>query len=183
MVDPKPPFMPMPDSQPPKPGSVRRRRWVLHSHETARPAHVAAMADINITPLIDVMLVLLIVFMGLLPSAQKGVDIALPQSQKQNTPEPTPSTSREVVLSVEDSPEGVVITVNKSPVANLQELEDRLRDIYQTRSDKTIFVKGSGKVLYGKIVEAMDAAKGAGVERIGIMTETMLEAAGGSPGQ
>ena len=181
MVDEKPPFMPMPDSEPPKP-RTRRRRWIVHAHEATRPSHASAMADINITPLIDVMLVLLIIFMGLLPSAQKGIDIALPQSQTQNTPEPQ-KVSNEVVLSIEDSPGGPVITVNKSPVANLEELENRLRDIYQTRSDKTIFVRGSGKVLYGKVVEAMDAAKGAGVERIGIMTEKMIEAAGGTPGQ
>jgi len=181
MVDEKPPFMPMPDPKPPKPKS-RHRRWIVHSHEATQPAHTDAMVDINITPLIDVMLVLLIIFMGLLPSAQKGIDIALPQSQTQNTPEPQ-KVSNEVVLSIEDSPGGPVITVNKSPVANLEELENRLRDIYQTRSDKTIFVRGSGKVLYGKVVEAMDAAKGAGVERIGIMTEKMIEAAGGSPGQ
>jgi biopolymer transport protein TolR len=165
-------------------GKPRHRRWVVHSHEAARPDHMESKADINITPLIDVMLVLLIIFMVVTPLAQKGVDIALPQA---STEASKPESTNQVVLGVEESPSGPVITVNKSPVANLQELESRLRDIYQTRSDKTIFVKGSGKVPYGKVVEAMDAARGAGVERIGIMTEQMVQDAGGvvagAPGQ
>jgi biopolymer transport protein ExbD len=165
-------------------GKPRHRRWIVHSHEAARPDHMESKSDINITPLIDVMLVLLIIFMLVTPLAQKGVDIALPQaSTEASKPE---NSSNQVVLGVEDSPSGPIITVNKSPVANVAELENRLRDIYQTRADKTIFVKGSGKVLYGKIIEAMDAARGAGVERIGIMTEGMVNeaggAAGGSPG-
>ena len=69
--------------------------------------------------------------------------------------------------------------MNKSPVANMEELDQRLKDIFQTRSDKTIFVRASGKVPYGKVVEAMDVAKGAGVERIGIISEKMIEQAGG----
>ena len=161
-------------------GKTRHRRWVVHSHEAARPDHMESKSDINITPLIDVMLVLLIIFMLVTPLAQKGVDIALPQaSTEASKPE---NASNQVVLGVEDSPSGPVITVNKSPVANVAELENRLRDIYQTRADKTIFVKGSGKVLYGKIIEAMDAARGAGVERIGIMTEGMVQDAGGTVG-
>jgi biopolymer transport protein TolR len=161
-------------------GKPHHRRWVVHSHEAARPEHMESKADINITPLIDVMLVLLIIFMVVTPLAQKGVDIALPQaSTEASRPE---NSSNQVVLGVEDSPSGPVLTVNKSPVANVAELENRLRDIYQTRADKTIFVKGSGKVLYGKVVEAMDAARGAGVERIGIMTEQMVQDAGGVVG-
>jgi biopolymer transport protein TolR len=159
-------------------GKPRHRRWVVHSHEAARPDHMESKADINITPLIDVMLVLLIIFMVVTPLAQKGVDIALPQASTEASKPDSPTN--QVVLGVEDSPSGPVITVNKSPVANVAELENRLRDIYQTRSDKTIFVKGSGKVPYGKVVEAMDAARGAGVERIGIMTEQMVQDAGGT---
>ncbi len=66
-------------------------------------------------------------------------------------------------------------------MGDISELEQRLRDIYQTRSDKTIFVRASGGVPYGKVVAAMDAAKGAGVERIGIISEKMIEEAGGAP--
>ena len=58
-----------------------------------------------------------------------------------------------------------------------------MRDIYQTRSDKTIFVRASGGVAYGKVVAAMDAARGAGVERIGIISEKMIEQAGGAVGE
>ncbi len=59
----------------------------------------------------------------------------------------------------------------------MEELDTRLRDVFQTRSDKTIFVRASGRIEYGKVVEAMDVAKGAGVERIGIISESMLEEA------
>ena len=157
-----------------------KKKSAVHSHDAFRPAHNEAVADINITPLIDVMLVLLIIFMVVTPLAQKGLDIALPQASTQTTPQPQ-TTSNQVVLGIEDSPSGPVITVNKSPVSNMEELDQRLKDIFQTRSDKTIFVRASGKVLYGRVVEAMDIAKGAGVERIGIISEKMIEQAGGAP--
>jgi len=158
----------------------RHRRWLVHSHDAARPSHVDAKSDINITPLIDVMLVLLIIFMVVTPLAQRGLDIALPHP-------PPPGMERQketnqVVLGIEDSG---TISVNKTPVATLDELDQRLKDIYQTKSDKTIFVKAGGKVLYGKVVEAMDVARGAGVERIGIISEQAVapEAQAGATGR
>jgi biopolymer transport protein ExbD len=157
----------------------RHRRWVVHSHEATRPSSVGAMSDINITPLIDVMLVLLIIFMVVTPLAQKGLDIALPQPPPPNQPTP-PDTSNQVVLGIEDSGS---ISINKTPVASTEELDQRLKDIFQTKSDKTIFVRASGKVAYKKVIEAMDIARGAGVERIGIISEKMVEEAGGTAGQ
>jgi biopolymer transport protein TolR len=155
----------------------RHRRWVVHSHDTARPAHGEAKSDINITPLIDVMLVLLIIFMVVTPLTQKGLDIALPQPNPNAKKDPNPANT--VVLGVENSPTGPIYTVNKNPLGNLEELDNRLKDIFQTRSDKTLFVRASGDIGYGKVVEAMDVARGAGVERIGIISESMVDAAGG----
>jgi biopolymer transport protein TolR len=178
--NPNPPSQPAPPYDVvPTPRAARHRRWIVHSHEATQPGHTDSMSDINITPLIDVMLVLLIIFMVVTPLAQKGLDIALPQASPPQPLNAPPPPSNQVVLGIEDSPSGAVITVNKSPVANLEELDQRLKDIFQTKSDKTIFVKASGKIPYGKVVEAMDIARGAGVERIGIISEKMIEQAGG----
>jgi biopolymer transport protein TolR len=182
-----PPFNTNPDPRPavplvdtPIPRRLHKKKSILHSHDATRPASSAAMGDINITPLIDVMLVLLIIFMVVTPLAQKGLDIALPQTSTQAQPA-QPQQNNQVVLGMEDSPSGAVITVNKSPVSNMEELDQRLKDIFQTRSDKTMFVRADGKIPYGRVVEAMDVAKGAGVERIGIISEKMIEQSGGAP--
>ena len=148
---------------------AKKKKHVLHSHDATQPAHSDSMSDINITPLIDVMLVLLIIFMVVTPLAQKGLDIALPQPAPPQTESTPPEKSNQVVLDLQEN--GTF--VNKNPVGSLEELETRLKDIFQTRSDKTIFVKASGKTPYGKVVQAMDSAKGAGVERIGIISEKM----------
>ena len=155
---------------------ARKKKHVLHSHDATRPVGAEAMGDINITPLIDVMLVLLIIFMVVTPLAQRGLDIALPQAsppQQQDQPKPD---SNQVVLGLEEN--GTF--VNKSLVSSMEELENRLKDIFQARTDKTIFVKAAGKIPYGKVVQAMDVARGAGVERIGIISEKMIEQSGGT---
>ena len=111
------------------------------------------------------------------PLAQKGLDISLPQPPPPNQPEQK-TPPNQVVLALEEG----AITVNKNPVT-IEDLESRLRDIYQARSDKTIFVKATGAVAYGRVVQAMDLARGAGVERIGIISEKMIEEAAGTVGQ
>jgi biopolymer transport protein TolR len=135
-----------------------------------RSSSASTVSDINVTPLIDVMLVLLIIFMGAMPIIDKSLEVSLPRPNPGTTQVDAPPIP--LVLALEGVPGAEpVISLNQQAVSGLEDLAVRLRDIFQGRSDRTLFVKVSGTVPYGRVVDAMDVARGAGAERMGLISE------------
>ena len=118
--------------------------------------------EINVTPMIDVLLVLLIIFMVIVPAQRKAVDVQLPDP----TPSVQPANANSTQIVLEVQPNGTY-SINKESVTRAR-LATRLKEIYDPRPEKIIFIKGDPKVKYQDVIFAMDVARGSGVKVIGL---------------
>lgn len=133
-----------------------------------------AVANINMTPLIDVLLVLLIIFMVITPLTPKGLEALVPQPNPDAESDPVVN-ERTVVVSVNADRS---IMINRDP-ATLDDLEQRLRDIFKTRAERVMFVRGDPSLNFEDVAQIIDIGKGAGVDKIGLVTEGLGDAAAG----
>lgn len=131
----------------------------LHTRGSDRPV----MSQINVTPFVDVMLVLLVIFMITAPMMQQGMQVNLPKTEAK-------------AMDVKDEP--IIVTVDKNGRAFLDkgeipqgELKNRLTALFASRSKKEVFLKADRDVPYGDVIRTMAEIKGAGVERLGMLTE------------
>ncbi|MBI4607563.1 MAG: biopolymer transporter ExbD [Candidatus Rokubacteria bacterium] len=122
----------------------------------------ASLAEINVIPLVDVVLVLLLIFMLTAPMMYRGIDVSLPKT----TTKPTAVEERIVLTVTKDQ----AIYLNEKPVP-LAGLHGRLRQLFKDRADKTLYLKADRTLSYGFVVETMDRVRRAGVERLGMVTE------------
>ncbi|MEE9402741.1 MAG: protein TolR [Desulfobacteria bacterium] len=125
------------------------------------------MSDINVTPLVDVMLVLLIIFMVTAPMMMQGINVSLPKT----TSKPLPAEKEHLIITVDRSQQ---IYINDYKVA-LEGLQTKLKKIYEGRSDEKVYLRADKGVPYGVVVRVMSEVKNAGVEKLGMVTEPLKE--------
>ena len=130
-----------------------------------------ARADINVTPLIDVLLVLLIIFMVITPLTPHGLDAIAPEPPKPNQPPPDPTQDRTVVIVIDRDKS---LKLNQDPVQE-RFLGPRLEEIFKTRAERVVFVKADKNLDFEVVARAIDIAKGAGIDKIGLMTPKIEE--------
>jgi biopolymer transport protein TolR len=122
-------------------------------------------ADINMTPMIDVLLVLIIIFMVITPLTPKGLEALVPQPPPPNQP-PNQSDQRTVVIVIDKDHK---YAINSDPIAEDQ-LGERLEQIFKTRAERVVFVKGDPSIEFEWVAKAIDVAHGAGIDKVGLMT-------------
>ncbi len=122
------------------------------------------LADINVTPLVDVMLVLLIIFMIAAPMLHQGIEVALPEAEAGALPQ---RTQDPLVISV--NRDGLIYLFDE-PVHSSQ-LVDRVQPLVRARSGETVFVKGDRDVAYGQVMEVLDLLREGGIVNVGMVTE------------
>ena len=125
------------------------------------------MSDINVTPFVDVMLVLLIIFMVTAPMMMQGVDVSLPEA----TAKPLASETDQLIITINREQK---IFINEYQVT-LDFFQERLRNIIENRQDREVYLKADKNIAYGVVVQVMSAIKEAGVEKLGMVTEPISE--------
>ena len=129
-------------------------------------------SDINVTPLVDVMLVLLIIMMIVAPLLQQGVPVTLPLAA--NSAE-KPETQGQTVVTIDRNKQ---VYLNAIPVTGGQ-LQTRVKEVLEDKSDKIVIIKADEEVVYSAVMETMDELRRAGIEDMGLITETRRKAQGG----